>query len=153
MKSLIHVIYVSSAASIVSEHDTLAFVNQARIANRQHDVSGMMLYLGGHFVQLLEGEPSAVDAVSAFVFADQRAMRPLLREPIVERAFPEWTMGFEAVQPQEACRLLGDPTLFDPVTRAHRLTADNAKTLLTIIGRRRWQSDRSGMFRAIRRTG
>jgi hypothetical protein len=30
---------------------------------------------------------------------------------------------------------------------------NNAKTLLSIIGRRRWQSDRSGMFRAIRRAG
>ena len=52
----------------------------------------------------------------------------------------------------EAARLLGKPLLFDTVSGVSRMDAGSAKTLLSIIGRRRWQSDRSGMFRAIRRT-
>jgi hypothetical protein len=64
----------------------------------------------------------------------------------------EWTMGFEAVAPLEVGRLLGEPLQFDPVSRVARIEPNEAKTLLSIIGRRRWQSDRSGIFRAIRRT-
>jgi hypothetical protein len=152
MEDLIHVIFVGSAASDFSEHDTVKFLNEARKANRKHDVSGMMLYIGGCFLQLLEGEAAKVDSVCRMIFRDKREMRKILREPIAEREFPEWTMGFEAVAPHEVARLLGEPLLFDSVARLARIEPDSAKTLLSIIGRRRWQSDRSGMFRAIRRT-
>jgi hypothetical protein len=152
MADLIHVIYISSAAPEISEHDTVKFLNEARKANRENDVSGMMLYIGGCFLQLLEGEGTKVDTVCRMIFQDKREMRMILREPIAEREFPEWTMGFEAIVPLEAARLLGEPLLFDPVSRIARIEPNGAKTLLSIIGRRRWQSDRSGMFRAIRRT-
>jgi hypothetical protein len=152
MEDLIHVIYVSSAAPEISEHDTVKFLNEARKANRQNDVSGMMLYIGGCFLQLLEGEATKVDIACRAIFRDKREMRLILREPITEREFSEWTMGFEAVAPLEAARLLGEPLLFDAVSRVARIDSNSAKTLLSIIGRRRWQADRSGMFRAIRRT-
>jgi hypothetical protein len=152
MEDLIHVIYVSSAGPDITEHDTVKFLNEARKANRKNDVSGMMLYVGGCFLQLLEGEVTKVDTVCRTIFQDKREMRLVLREPIAEREFPEWTMGFEAVAPHEAARLLGEPLLFDSVSRVARIEPNSAKTLLSIIGRRRWQSDRSGMFRAIRRT-
>jgi Sensors of blue-light using FAD len=152
MEDLIHVIYVSSAAPDISEHDTLRFLNEARKANRKNDVSGMMLYIGGYYLQLLEGEATKVDVVCRTIVQDKREMRMILREPVAEREFPEWTMGFEAVAPPEAARLLGDPLLFDSVSRVARIEPNSAKTLMSIIGRRRWQSDRSGMFRAIRRT-
>jgi hypothetical protein len=152
MEDLIHVIYVSSAAPDISEHDALKFLNEARKANRKNDVSGMMLYIGGYYLQLLEGQATKVDVVCRTIVEDKREMRMILREPIAEREFPEWTMGFEAVAPLEAARLLGDPLLFDSVSRVARIEPNSAKTLMSIIGRRRWQSDRSGMFRAIRRT-
>jgi hypothetical protein len=99
---------------------------------------------------LLEGEAAGVDAVCSIIFRDKRGMRMILREPIAEREFPEWTMGFEVVEPLEAGRLLGEPQLFDSASRCPRISPEGAKTLVSIIGRRRWQSDRSGMFRAIR---
>ncbi len=152
MEDLIHVIYASSASPEMSEHDTVKFLNEARKANRKNDVSGMMLYTGGCVLLLLEGDATKVDAACGTIFSDKRDMRMLLREPIAEREFPEWTMGFETVEPLEAARLLGEPLLLDSASRVPRIEPDSAKTLLSIIGRRRWQSDRSGMFRAIRRT-
>jgi hypothetical protein len=138
MEDLIHVIYLGAASPDLSEHDTVNILNDARKTNRSHDISGLMLYVGGCLLLLLEGEPAKVDSASRAIVTAERDLRMILREPISEREFPEWIMGFETVEPLEAARLLGDPTC--------------AKTLLSIIGRRRWQSDRSGMFRAIRRT-
>jgi hypothetical protein len=152
VQKLIHAIYASSEVAGISEHEILKFVKQARSANREHDVSGMMLYIGGSFLQLLEGEPANVDAVGKKTFHDKRAMRLILREPIEEREFPDWTMGFEAVEPLEAERLLGGSRLFASPSNSVRIDTDGAKTLLSIIGRRRWQADRSGMFHAIRRS-
>ncbi|HME38260.1 MAG TPA: BLUF domain-containing protein [Steroidobacteraceae bacterium] len=152
MEDLIHVIYLSAASPDISEHDTVKFLNEARKANRQNDVSGMMLYLGGCFLLMLEGEATKVDSAARAIFCDDRESRMILWEPIAEREFPEWIMGFETVEPLEASRLLGEPLPFDSASRVACIEPNSAKTLLSIIGRRRWQSDRSGMFRAIRRT-
>jgi Sensors of blue-light using FAD len=151
MEDLIHVIYLSVASPDLSEHDTVELLNEARKANRQNDVSGMMLYVGGCLLLLLEGAAANIDSASRAISADEREMRIILREPIPEREFPEWIMGFETIEPLEAGRLLGERLPFDPSSRAAWIDPISAKTLLSIIGRRRWQSDRSGMFRAIRR--
>ena len=152
MEDLIRAIYVSTASPDICEHDTVKFLNEARQANRKNDVSGMMLYIGGCFLLSLEGEAAKVDFACSEIFSDQREMRMSLREPIAEREFPEWIMGFETLEPLEAERLIGQPLLFDSGSRLARIECNAAKSLLSIIGRRRWQSDRSGMFRAIRRT-
>jgi hypothetical protein len=152
MEDLIQVIYVSAATSDISEHDTAELLKEARKTNRKNDVSGMMLYVGGCLLMLLEGEAHKVDAVSREIVAWKHEMRAIYREPVAEREFPDWIMGFEAVAPAEAARLLGEPLVFDSASRFARIEASTAKTLLSILGRRRWQSDRSGMFRAIRRT-
>ncbi|MGD0503333.1 MAG: BLUF domain-containing protein [Steroidobacteraceae bacterium] len=152
MEDLIHVIYVGAASPDLSEHDTVNILNDARKTNRSHDISGLMLYVGGCLLLLLEGEPAKVDSASRAIVTEERDLRMILREPILEREFPEWIMGFETVEPLEAARLLGEPLLFDASSRIPRIDPTCAKTLLSIIGRRRWQSDRSGMFRAIRRT-
>jgi hypothetical protein len=151
MEDLIHVIYIGAASADLSEHDTVKFLNEARKANRRNDISGLMLYVGGCLMLLLEGETAKVDVASKEILSDGRDMRMILREPIAEREFPEWIMGFETVEALEASRLLGEPLVFDPGSRVPRIDPNGARTLLSIIGRRRWQSDRSGMFRAIRR--
>src|ERR1700684_2586707 len=121
MEDLIRVIYVSAASPDISEHDTVKFLNEARKANRQNGVSGLMLYMGGCLLLLLEGEAAKVDIASSAIFSDKREMRMILREPIAEREFPEWIMGFETVEPLEAERLMGQPLLFDSGSRLARI--------------------------------
>jgi hypothetical protein len=154
MENLIRVVYVCSTTVGINEHEILRLLKQARIANRKQDVSGMLLYIGGFFLQTLEGEPAMVDAVSGTIFRDKPRMRltQMARESIAEREFSEWTMGFATVDPLEAGRLLGDEGLFRSAASIGRLDAQGAKTLLTIFGRRRYQSDRSGMYKAITRS-
>jgi hypothetical protein len=151
MEDLMHVIYIGAAAPDISEQDTAELLKEARKTNRKNDVSGMMLYVGGRLLLLLEGEAHKVDAAFKEV-APKRELRAILREPVAEREFPDWIMGFEAVAPAEVARLLGESSEFDSDTFVAHIEPQNAKTLFSIIGRRRWQSDRSGIFRAIRRT-
>jgi len=54
MEDLIHVIYVGAASADLSEHDTVSILNDARKTNRSHDISGLMLYVGGCLLLLLE---------------------------------------------------------------------------------------------------
>jgi hypothetical protein len=152
MEDLVQIIYVSAAAPEASEHDTAEFLKEARKTNRKNDVSGMMLYVGGWLLLLLEGEVHKVDAAFQEIATPKREMRAILREPVAEREFPDWIMGFEAVAIAEAVHLLGEPLVLNSASRVAHIEPRSAKTLLSIMGRRRWQSDRSGMFRAIRRT-
>jgi len=152
MEDLVQVIYVSAAAPQTSEQDTAEFLKEVRKTNRKNDVSGMMLYVGGWILLLLEGDANKVDAAFQEIIGAKRKMRAILREPVTEREFPDWIMGFEAVASAEAARLLGQPLVSDAASPVAHIEPRSAKTLLSIIGRRRWQSDRSGMFRAIRRT-
>jgi len=73
MEKLIHVIFVSSAAPDISEHDTLRFVNEARKANRKHDVSGLMLFVGGCFLQVLgANQPASMQCAPPFSRTDAK---------------------------------------------------------------------------------
>jgi len=87
MEDLIHVIYVGAASADLSEHDTVSILNDARKTNRSHDISGLMLYVGGCLLLLLEGEPAKVDSASRAIVSEGRDMRMILREPISERNF------------------------------------------------------------------
>ena len=153
MKSLIQVIYLGGGEPSLREYEIATLLKQARIANRKHDVSGMLLYVGGYFLQSFEGEPRMIDAVCGSLFRDKPRMwvKRLVQESITERQFPEWTMGFATIDTDEAGQLLGDQNLFRTNALVTQLTPDAMKTLVSIFGQRRYQSDRSGMFKAIGR--
>jgi hypothetical protein len=150
---LIHVMYASSAAADFREHHIPDLLKKARSANQERDVSGMLLYIGGSFFQLLEGEAAVVDSVYAKISRDTRHTRVtlIIREPILERNFTGWTMGFSTVDPIEAGKLLGENDFFNEASCVTRLDSGRAKTLLVALGKRRWQLERSGMFRALGR--
>jgi hypothetical protein len=152
--SLIHVIYASSARPEFREHEIPELLKQARSANEKRDITGMLLYIGGSFFQLLEGEATRVDSLYTTISRDARHTKvtEIIREPILERDFAGWTMGFSTVDPTEAGKLLGENDFFNLASCVTRLDSGRAKTLLAALGKRRWQLERSGMLRALGRT-
>jgi hypothetical protein len=96
--------YVSLSRVEPSEVEPL--LERSRTNNRRDGITGVLLYSGGAFAQLLEGEPAAVGAVLARIAADPRhtAMRVLLDEPAGERMAVQWTMRL--VQEESADDLL-----------------------------------------------
>lgn len=152
--SLIHIIYASAAAPDFREHEIPDLLQKARSANAERDVTGMLLYIGGSFFQLLEGEAAVVDPLYAKIGRDVRHTRvtQIIREPILERDFTGWTMGFSTVDPIEAGKLLGQNDFFNEASCVTRLDSGRAKTLLSALGKRRWELERSGMLRALGRS-
>jgi hypothetical protein len=100
---LIQLIYVSSAVRLLSEDELLELLAQARETNRHRNITGMLLYGEGNFLQVLEGEAADVDAVYATIQQDPRHHHLLLieREPIAARNFSEWSMGFHRMSAKE----------------------------------------------------
>ena len=151
MKSLISLIYASRSTECFHEHEIPDLLQQLRIANAKQEITGMLLYICGSFLQVLEGQPEIVDAVFSRILRDQRhaQLRLIAREPIPERAFEGWTMMHKTLDPVEAGELIGEIDYFTSPTWSTELDVSRAKKLLSAASLR-WQMEhRTGKYRTL----
>ncbi|HEX8913199.1 MAG TPA: BLUF domain-containing protein [Humisphaera sp.] len=89
------IVYVSDAVRPFSAADVAALGRRSAAANARRGVTGLLLYSGGHFVQLLEGNPLDVAELFDTVAFDlrHRDVHALVSEPAAARLFPSWWMG------------------------------------------------------------
>jgi hypothetical protein len=94
---MITIVYASRAVRPMDETALTELLHAARARNASEGVSGLLLYAYEGFMQQLEGEAGAVDAIYASIQNDRRHtdIRLLSRREIAERRFPDWAMGFE----------------------------------------------------------
>ena len=94
--ALYHLGYVSTEAAKFSEEALVALLSEARNANADRDVTGLLLYREGSFYQVLEGSESAVMATFQEIEGDPRhkEVRILFQGETDSREFADWKMGF-----------------------------------------------------------
>ena len=109
------VTYTSSAVGDPSDADLADLLVISRVNNRERSLTGLLLYRRGRFLQVLEGPDEFVEERMAVITVDDRHadVRTLVDEPISERRFPEWTMGFEVVSDAEMDRIPGFRSVVD----------------------------------------
>jgi hypothetical protein len=92
-------VYVSAAAPGFELADLESVLRVSRERNARAQISGILLFEGRSFLQVLEGERAPIDALLETIRADARHDRTtlLLREPIEQRSFADWTMGYTRV--------------------------------------------------------
>jgi Sensors of blue-light using FAD len=144
---LIRCIYASLAAPSFKEDELPLLLERARHANAGQSLTGMLLYIEGSFFQVLEGEAEAVDAVYTRIIRDPRHTRVtlIIREPIAQRDFSEWTMGFSVVDRLDAGELIGENDFFTKASCIDDLDAGRAKKLLAAFRNGRWRLERTGV--------
>jgi len=96
--ALEQLIYTSTAVKDFGELELSHLLLQARRNNERAGVTGMLLYHQRSFLQVIEGEAAALDALFARIGRDERHNRvsALLRQPVPSRQFADWAMGFVA---------------------------------------------------------
>lgn len=84
----------------MSDTDVAQILHHARQNNIHNGITGMLLFCDDNFLQLLEGEDAAVEATFERIKHDTRHadIRVLLNEKVSQRAFTDWSMGFEKLQ-------------------------------------------------------
>ncbi len=155
MKALMRMIYASRSSEAFHEHEIPELLKQSRRANARHELTGMLLYIGGSFVQVLEGETGVVEAVFDAIRRDPRHTQVTLidKEPIVDRAFEGWTMNHKTLDPVEAGELIGEPDYFTAAGWVAQIDSNRAQRLLAAASMR-WQIEhRSGKYRTLGRNG
>ena len=97
--SLSFLVYVSTATDELADTELRSLLEQSRVVNHQHQVSGMLLYVEGCFMQLLEGPQARVEQLYENICRDVRNHSNVIIDQgaIEERFFDTWHMGFAAI--------------------------------------------------------
>ncbi len=90
-----HYIYVSKAAIPMSEEDLSNLSQKSAENNLQAGLTGMLMYAGGFFMQVLEGDKHFVEHVAGIINKDPRHtdIVPIASGYVSKRLFPNWSMG------------------------------------------------------------
>jgi hypothetical protein len=123
---VIQLVYVSSALRPFTQDGLVTLLQKARARNASLGVTGLLLYRDGNFLQVLEGGDGAVRGIFRRIEADSRHadITVLLDEPITERSFPDWSMGFRNLSDPQVQALPGFSDLMNRSLRPAPLAAD-----------------------------
>jgi hypothetical protein len=89
--------YVSSANRRYSNEELERLASVCIENNQRTELTGVLLYRGGNFMQVLEGEEAQVRKLYSVIGCDtrHRGLITLLQGPIDKRHFPQWAMRVE----------------------------------------------------------
>jgi hypothetical protein len=94
-----YMIYMSSAVRLLDEFELLEILTQSRANNTKRNVTGILLYGEGSFVQVLEGDENTLNDLFKTIEKDERhrSIIQIASGELEERNFPDWSMGFSTV--------------------------------------------------------
>lgn len=152
---LIHHIYSSRATRETSDAELKSILNVSRRNNLARDITGMLLFIEGSFFQVLEGPEDSVVPTYDVIARDSRHDRvtQIISEPIAQRSFGDWSMGFVSVARSDARRLIGENDFFGSAACLQGINPGRARKLLQAFAAGRWRADHTGMHRAHARVG
>lgn len=89
-------IYVSLAQHAMAPDELCGLLTQARAFNREHGVTGLLVYRDREFLQLLEGEREVVLSLYGRIEDDprHRQVSRIWDGPIDARSCQDWAMGY-----------------------------------------------------------
>jgi len=90
-----HLLYISDACHPMTREE-LEAIRDTSIRNNIHlDITGVLFYSAGHFVQLLEGDMGTIHRMFERIAADDRHenVKLLVLRPAEKRVFEQWEMG------------------------------------------------------------
>ena len=103
---LIQRVYISRATRSMAADDLLALLEVSRRRNKREGITGLLVYHGETFMQVLEGEAARVGALYEDIVRDPRngQNHVLYESNIAVREFGSWAMAFvppEAIDPHQ----------------------------------------------------
>ena len=98
-----HLLYCSQSQRPFEEEELADLLESCLAPNARAQITGLLCYGNGHFVQVLEGEATQVEEVFGRIVRDRRHHRVhvLSRGRGPARQFADWRMAFAKNQTQE----------------------------------------------------
>lgn len=133
-------LYVSFATRRMSDADLVELAAQSARDNRILDVTGILMYEDGIFLQVLEGDRDVVRDLMQKIVEDKRHERlaVLLEEDVERRHFPDWHMALAdpsmmAEEDRQMIRHLARTPPAIPETRASPSITRLMNTFLKVV--------------------
>ncbi|HXG99940.1 MAG TPA: BLUF domain-containing protein [Sphingomicrobium sp.] len=88
--------YTSWARAGIRSDEVDSILSSARVNNPLEGLTGVLIFNGESFMQILEGGESAVDGLVARLRSDPRHCNMTIRDErlIGSRTFPDWSMAY-----------------------------------------------------------
>jgi hypothetical protein len=95
---LVCLAYLSSATRLMDREALTELVEHSARNNAARQITGMLCYHDGSFLQFLEGPAEEVDTLLAVIARDRRHIDliEMYRKPIAARTFADWSMALRS---------------------------------------------------------
>jgi len=125
-------VYVSSAVRLLSLEEISYLLNRARERNIKYGITGVLLYIGGNFMQYIEGPKDNLEIIFNIIQVDDKHTGLILvsREPIENRQFGDWSMAY---QTRDFEGYLGSPSDRKLLEMILELPEDNPSTARIVL--------------------
>ena len=142
MTDLYQVVYASAATENFSKVDLKNLLAQCQQNNSKINVTGMLLYCEGNFLQVIEGDLATLDTLYQKILGDPRHedIIQIFHEPIATRAFGDWSMGYQDVSKQELENTAGLYDFFASGSCILDLEAPKIEKIIAAFSNGRWHA-------------
>jgi hypothetical protein len=129
-------IYVSSAVRPLSQLELLDILEVSRTKNEEAEITGLLLYKDGNFMQFLEGPRENVCSLMEKIKKDprHRGVITLLQQEQRGREFSNWSMGFKEIESDILPDVPGYSDLLDLPLTSEQFLLDPSKSLNLLLG-------------------
>ena len=95
--------YTSWANPGLKSEDVDSILGSARTNNPMQGLTGLLIFNGSAFLQILEGVEPAIDELVAVLRTDKRHSNISIRDerPLTARSFPGWAMAYLRLENDE----------------------------------------------------
>ena len=106
---LIQSVYTSAAIQPMPKSKLYKILVDSRVNNKLADVTGLLVYVDGNFLQVLEGEQEVVSALLEKISKDCRHedVKVVYKTSIENRTFNSWQMAYVSPSPKELATWAG----------------------------------------------
>ena len=104
-----HIIYMSQATKAMTDDELAALLAQARRANEERGITGLLVYGAQQFLQVMEGEAEMLTLLYEQIAKDPRhtGLIKMADKAVPQRSFADWSMAFQAVPAEQFASLAG----------------------------------------------
>jgi len=90
-------------------------LTRARERNEEYGITGVLLYIGGNFMQYIEGPVGNLELIYKIIREDKQHSGIILvtRETIEEREFGDWSMAYDTKDAQGYVGSQDEKALFE----------------------------------------
>ena len=118
---LTRLLYVSKPVGPITTHVTAFLLENSRLSNNKSEITGVLCQGSGIYMQVLEGERTAVNALYSRIIADTRhhQVELLSFEEVDQRRYGQWSMALVQLSVDDPMVQMAHPE-FDPYSASSK---------------------------------